>query len=201
MRVIVVLSFSISLLLLVSCESSKLSPPATYENTIATAEDSIKKKDIQLRIEELNNAMAEHGPPMRFAFPVRNPTDTISYWLVDGVPARISAPMANGEGILWPTFYYADSQLLHVRYRVLVKNDTAHYAAETMTYLKDGKIVFAEDRHVSLGPDQIAAVLRQKSYTVSSRTFGDLETDFAATWAKVKPAVDSHFVNNPPIAK
>lgn len=151
--------------------------------------DTLQKIRIDSIVDQINVGVKEQGPPYLLAFPMYHPHDTIEYWTFNDEPQRISLTMKTGETIIWPTFFVLNGELIFVRYRASYGNSPIPFAEESMVYLKDGMIVYCEERRKRLLPGETAGSLRLIEYTDSKRSLLDIENDYKKYWLTIKDAL------------
>jgi hypothetical protein len=160
--------------------TGKMTPPGQ-----AIVADTTQKKIIDVMVDSINAGLRRIGPPQKIPYQIVNPTDTIYYWIVDGNSARISIELSPPDGVIWPTFFIYKGDLVYVRYRYYTKLLPAPHAFESITYLKDGKIVYCNERWVDLPGGSAPGNLKQVQYKVSKRTAEEIESDFLPLWKTV----------------
>jgi len=175
----------LALSVLYACSSSK-NQADNKEQSAAIAFDSIRKAEIDTIIKNMEPGIREVGNPQKLAFPIHNPKDTILYWLPkDGKSARISIEWKLPDEISWPTFFVYDGELIFVRYRYMYKTPPNIRVSESMIYLKDGKIIYCEERRKQLQQGELPGSLRKDPLTRSTRTYAEVEKDYKEYWSLV----------------
>ena len=158
--------------------------------------DSLQKISIDSTINRINAGVKDLGRPSTLYFPMYHPNDSIKYWVVNGEPSRISLSMQDGENVTWPTFFVSNGELILVRYRASRMDDPQPFVEERMTYLKDGKIVYCEERSMILGEGDYPGLLRRKGYTVCTRSAPEIEKDYIQYWNSVREALNAKTGNS-----
>lgn len=193
-------TFMACLVSLQSCRSSQ-SPPA--KNNIVDAKplsDTLLKAEINIMIDSINAGVRRLGMPNKLPYGVHNVADTINYWIIDGHSARISAAMSPPEQTMWPTFFIYKGDMVMVRYRYYNPNPPQPYAAESLIYLKQGKIVHCDERRQDLNQDEMPGLLKQKPFSISTRSPEEIEKDFKEHWKAVTSYMKQYNAIPPAIA-
>jgi len=172
------------------CVQSKNKVASTQSEVAQQPFDTLQKIRIDSIVGQIDVGVRAQGLPSLLAFPIYHQNDTIKYWSVNDEPERISLAMKSGETIIWPTFFVSNGELVFVRYRASHGDNPSPYAEESMVYLKDGIIVYCEERKTSLQPGESPASLRQKSYMKSTRSLAEIEKDYSQYWLTVKDALN-----------
>ena len=173
------------------CEQGKNKPTADSSETGSLKFDTLQKIRIDSIINRINAGVKAQGPPSTLFFPVYHPNDSIKYWIVNGEPERISLAMQDGDNVTWPTFFVSNGQLVHVRYRASRMDAPKPFVEERMTYLREGKIVYCEERSMEMNEGDYPGLLRRKGYTLCTRTVPEIEKDYIQYWNTVKEALNS----------
>ncbi len=126
--------------------------------------DTLQRNHVQTLVNQINEAVQLQGSPEKLPFPIFNSLDTLKYWRVNGVPARISAALAFPDKIVWPTYFIHEGEIILIRYRMW-SIPAPSYAIETITYLQKGKVVYCNERKIDLKPEELPANLRGLDFT------------------------------------
>ena len=177
--------FAVIAPLFFSCQNKVKTEYSTGLSTPVSVYDSTRAKEIEAIVNEINVGVSQQGPPYRMPFPVYNAGDTLDYWIVNNEPARISVNLIYADKVIWPTFFVKDKELILVRYREWVQVYPS-YARERMVYLDNGKIVYCEERSMDLTPGDIPAYLRDKPFSLCSKTEPAIKEDYEGYWKSIQ---------------
>lgn len=179
---------------LIGCNTQRPTKEIKYEERVATAADSFHKVNVRSVVDSLNARIrADSFSYYKFLHPVLTPNDTLEYWVVDDEPVRINIIMRPGANTIWPTLYILNDTLIQARHREQISNDTTSVATETIMYLSSGKIAFAEERQVELQDYQLPSLIRMQPFSVSQRSFGELELLYKNYYPSLKIAADKNY--------
>lgn len=169
-----------------ACRSPQNQPAKTSpDNTTQATADSLLKQEIFTMIDSINAGVRRIGMPNKLPYSVYNTADTIFYWIVDGQSARISIAMSPPEQTMWPTFFIYKGEMVMVRFRYYNPTPPQPYTSESMIYLRKGKIVYCEERRMDLKEGEMPGLLKQKPYTVSTRSPEEIEKDYIEHWKAI----------------
>jgi hypothetical protein len=160
--------------------------------------DTVKRNQIDLLVDQLNNSLRQSNDNHRFAFPVYSPKDTIEYWIVGGEAVRISFIMHPEDKIIWPSFFITHGKLIQVRSRMASDKPLPRWSRETMIYLEDGKIVHCEERGKTLETGESVGIIRRLELAKSTRSIPEIEKEYKDYWPKVQKAVEEDMNHSVP---
>jgi hypothetical protein len=184
-----------------ACRSPQNQPAKNSPDTITqAAADSLIKQQIYIMVDSINAGVRRIGMPNKLPYGVYNPADTIFYWIVDGASARISIAMSPPEQTMWPTFFIYKGEMVMVRFRYYNPTAPQPYTSESMIFLRQGKIVYCEERRMELKEGEMPGLLKQKPYTVSTRTPEEIEKDYKEHWKAVSAYMREYNAIPPVIA-
>ncbi len=175
----------LSFLLLYSCKSPQNQPATPKAEPRQIVFDSLQKTEIDYMIDYINAELRKIGLPQKLPYTIHNPTDTIYYWIIDGTSARISIEMSPPEQTIWPTFFVHKGDLVLVRYRYFTP-PAPSYVSESMIYLKQGKVVYCEERRMDLNQGEQAGLLRRQPFSKSQRSLDEIEKDYLEHWTTIR---------------
>ncbi|MEP6647986.1 MAG: hypothetical protein ABJC12_12930 [Saprospiraceae bacterium] len=185
------LLFALFLPIFIACVHPTKNDGITSQVEIAHQRfDTLQKIRVDSIVQIINVGVKAWGLPTLIPLTTFHPNDTIRYWTINNEPERISLAMDSGQTVEWPTFFVRNSELIFVRYRTSHGAEAIPYAAESMVYLKDGTIVYCEERRMNLEAGESPGSLRRKGYTVSTRSLEDIEKDYEKYWLVVKDAIN-----------
>lgn len=167
-----------------ACSSSKQNQQETTSSISAIPFDTIEKVKIDSLIENMHKDIREGVELQKIPYTVYDPTDTIYIHVLPNKSLRISLELNIENGIDWPTFYVSNEALVYVRYRFMMDDSTSNRASETITYLKDNKIIYCHERGSEFikGQDNSPVSVRSLPYEQSKRSPEEIEQDYAKTW-------------------
>lgn len=168
-----------------SCKPGDSTSPTNYEREYSQPADSVRKKDVEVQVENIN-AKLRSATLKRIPYPAEGSLDTLDYWELNNKPIRISLRVMRGDMELWPTFFVQDDQLILVRYRTWSKAPPMPWAEENMIYLRDGRIFYCDERRSDLPDNSIPANVRLLPFSMSTKSFAELETKYKEDWLKIK---------------
>jgi len=168
-----------------SCKPGDSTSPTNYEREYSQPADSVRKKDVEVQVENIN-AKLRSATLKRIPYPAEGSLDTLDYWELNNKPIRISLRVMRGDMELWPTFFVQDDQLILVRYRTWSKAPPMPWAEENMIYLRDGRIFYCDERRSDLPDNSIPANVRLLPFSMSTKSFAELENKYKEDWLKIK---------------
>ncbi len=151
--------------------------------------DTLQKIRIDSMVNQINFRSKQQPHPSMLAFPVFHPNDSLKYWSSNDEPERIILYMSTGETIIWPAFYVLHGKLIFIRFRASHGDETKPYVEEKMIYLKDGEIVYCEERKKDLNKGESPGSLSHNSYVKSTEPIEDIEKFYLPYWTPVKEAI------------
>ena len=193
-KIIFPISICLYLYTLVALESCKPNDSASSVNSEAEYSqpaDSVRKKEVELQVENINSKLRT-AELKRIPYPAEGSPDILDYWELDHKPIRISLNIKRPDMEIWPTFFVQDNQLILVRYRTWSKTPPMPWAEENMIYLHDGKIFYCDERRSDLPDNSIPANVRLIPFTMSSKSFAELENKYKEDWIKIKEVLSLH---------
>jgi hypothetical protein len=177
-----------------SCSTSKKQPETKDAANQVIKFDSLQKTEIEAMVGFINEGLRKVGPPQRLAFPLYNEKDTMLYWIVDNQSARISIEFTKGTEVIWPTFFVYEGDLVFVRNRYVDYDTTDSRAFESLIYLKNGEVVFCDERGKPMQKGDFPGSLMTKAYSKSTRSKQEIEADYKEYWEAVKAHMEKNGV-------
>ena len=186
------IAFLIPILLIygISCHQEHTNESLDSREEVSNLPDTVQKQEIDSFIALINDSVQLQTPPFKIPFPVYNETDTIKYWLYNGKPAMAYVNLVFPDKLIWPTFYIENGELVFVRYRYWGQTYPS-FALENLTYLNENKIVYCLERKMDLNPGDLPGLLRDKDFSVCSRSHADIKDDYEKYWAEIKPLLEA----------
>jgi hypothetical protein len=154
--------------------------------------DSVKKKQIDQRIDSINQKIVIAQNREKFSFPLLAPEDSIEYWTVDGETKRISMFMTPDSQIVWPTYFMDDGKLLLIRFRYGVDSQYQPWAMEKMMYLENNQVVHCEERRTRLSPGETPGYLRTLPFQLCTESADSIVSVYITMLDKLNNAIAEH---------
>jgi len=189
-------SFVLFLVVIISsCGGSRQQTNTKEATPTSIVFDSIQKAGIDSIVNIINAGLKETGGPQKLPYPLHNENDTLHYWEVKDDAARISIEWTLPNEIIWPTFFVYKGELVFVRYRYMHQEPPSNSRAfESLIYLKNGEIVYCDERGQPLQEGEMPGLLRTKEYSRSTRTYAEIEQDYLSYWKTVKSFMEKNDV-------
>ena len=185
-------AFSISATLFISCNTSE-GETETGATESTHIQDSVRLAEIDTLVTRINEGVAAQGEPFKFELPYQAPNDTLSYWMVEGEPRRISFLTHPPQSEVWPTFFVKDKSMLMVRFREWLGGEPP-IARETFTYYRGDTVFFARQRKMDLTPGELPARLRLEEFHELSWPFQEITDLYDPYWETVRDTLYKHLI-------
>jgi hypothetical protein len=183
-----------SLFSLSSCSKGNHSD-APIDRAAPIVFDSIRKGKIDTMAMQINEIVNSKGiSSKKIPYPVYNPQDSIGFLFTEDHHGRISMNTHPDSNIVWPYFWVYDGEPIimrlrhhdkNMRLRHHDKNAPERYASETVVYMDKGRIIYCNERKKILHEGEIPGAVQNEPFVKSTRTYGEIETEFKKYWTEV----------------
>ena len=188
-------SFSIMLIVFIgifSCDTSPKNISQQMEASELIQVDSVKKKQIDQRIDSINQQFLVEHSRDKFPFPLLAPEDSIEFWEVAGEVKRVSMFMTPDSQIVWPTYFHDKGELMMIRFRYGVNSQHNPWAMEQLIYLEKNQVVHCEERKTKLAPGETPGYLRILPFQLCAESADSIAGVYISMWDKLKLAIAEH---------
>jgi hypothetical protein len=119
----------------------------------------------------------------KIPYPLYSPTDSIDYWFTPDKMGRISMNMhKDSTWQHWPFFWIYDGEVIRIRLRHMDRKADPPFARESMVYLKDGQIMYCEERRTDLIEGEMPGTVTREKYERTKRSAAELEKEYKEFW-------------------
>lgn len=180
-----------------ACSHSQTnSRPLTQQTQVSVISDTLRRNQLQERIELINKEALRLGQTHKIPFGDNPDSDSLQYWVIQDRPCCMSLQIYPGRGIIWPIFTAdKDGQLLFVQYKTITPKDTLDVAREEMIYLDQGKVFYCDERNVTVREGRINRSLWQQPFAISPRPLSEIEAEVLPYWQKALDTATRHWLS------